>query len=195
MIHPNSAAQEFSIRTSVGVVHLPFYDWSKFWGEFSNSFFSKNNPNLYYGLNVYYSLNSDNAINIGTEIINSSASLSNIDGTIDWKFRGIPITLGYEYKILDFNKGSALILGAGFSYFISKVTAHDSYFNITLNRNGNGYGIQASVGLSAELTENIGMISQVRYRYSDGMAFTDKKGSIKVEFTGFDFSTGLSYSF
>jgi outer membrane protein W len=195
LIHPASFAQQFSVQTSVGVVHLPFYDWSKFWGELPNSFYSKNNPNLYYSLYVHYSLNSDNAINIGTELINSSAFLSSSTVTIDWKFRAIPITLGYEYKILTFNKGSALILGAGFSYFISKVTAHDNYFNITSNRYGNGYGVQGSVGLNAELTENIGMVSQVRYRYSDGMAFTDKKGSIKIEFTGFDFSTGLSYNF
>ena len=141
---------------------------------------------------------------MGTEFINSSASLSipnfttpslsSFSTTIDWKFRGVPITLGYEYKMVDFNDHS-IILGAGVSYFISKVVAHDSYFNNTVRRHGNGYGVHTSIGLNTKLTEKLSMISQIRYRYSDGMAFTDKESSIKVEFTGFDFSTGLSWTF
>ncbi len=191
----NIFAQPLSVQTSVGFVYLPLHDWSRFFGEISNSFYSKNNPNLYYGLSVHYALNSNNSINIGTELIKSSASSSNSTITIDWKFQGLPITIGYDYKFLSFNEHFTPILGAGISYFISEVVAHDYLFNSTLKRYGNGYGIQASAGLNSELTETLSMISQIRYRYSDGMAFSDTKGAIKVEFTGFDFNTGLSWTF
>jgi hypothetical protein len=97
--------------------------------------------------------------------------------------------------MLNFNEHFTIILGAGVSYFISEAAAHDDYFNFTSKRYGNGYGIHSSAGLNAELTRQLCLISQIRFRYSDGMGFTDKKGSIKVEFTGFDFSTGLSWTF
>jgi outer membrane protein W len=191
----NAYAQPFSVRTSVGVVDLPFHDWSSIYGNLSNSFYTKNNPNLYYSLSIHYDLYSNHSINIGTELIRSTASSSGPTVTIDWKFQGIPITLGYEYSAFRFNHYFTPTFGVGISYFMSEVDAHDNFFNQTLKRHGNGYGIHASLGLKSELTQRVGMISQLRYRYSNGMAFTDSKGDIKVEFTGFDFSTGLCWTF
>jgi outer membrane protein W len=191
----NTHAQPFSARASFGVAYLPLSDWSNFFGELSNSFYSKNNPNLYYSLSFHYKLNSNHSINIGTELIRSTASQSAPIATVDWKFRGIPITLGYEYSAFRFNDHFTPTLGAGISYFMSEVDAHDNLFNHTLKRYGNGYGVHVSLGLNSQLTQTLSMFSQARYRYSDGMAFTDSKGAIKVEFTGFDFSTGLSWSF
>lgn len=191
----NSDAQPISVQTSVGFVHLPFSDWSRFFGGTSNSFYSKNNPNVYYCLSVHYALRSDHAIVLGTELIRSTASSSSSLATIDWKFQGLPITIGYEYTVLRFTEYFTPVLAAGISYFISDVVAHENFLNTTLKRHGNGYGIQASAGLNTQLTPELGMISRFRYRYSNGMAFTDTKGAIKVEFTGFDFSTGLSWTF
>ncbi len=192
---PNRYAQPFTVQASAGFVYLPLHDWSRFFGGTTNSFYYKNNPNLYYELSFQYSINSKSAINIGTELINSSAYLSSSYDRIDWKFQGLPISIGYGYKVLSINKYSALIIGAGISYFLSKVSAHDSYFNTTGYWHGNGYGVNASVELNTMLTKKLGLISRIRYRYSNGTAFTEKKGDIKVEFTGFDFGTGLSWSF
>jgi hypothetical protein len=191
----NSYTQTYSVRASVGVVDLPLNDWSRFFGSFSNSFYKKNNPNLYYSLTIHKALNSSHSISIGTELIRSNASLSDSAIVIDWKFQGIPITIGYEYSICRFNEHFIPTFGVGVSYFISEVAAHDNLFNQKLKRYGNGYGVHASLGLKSELSQKISIISQLRYRYSDGMAFTDKKGAIKVEFTGVDFSTGLCWTF
>ncbi len=191
----NMNAQPISVRVSVGAVYLPFSAWSTFSSQIANSFYSKNNPNFEYGLSIYYAVNSNHFINIGTELIRSNASDSDPVSTVDWKFQGIPITLGYEYRALRFSDRFTPMLGAGISYFISQVTGHDNVFNQTGTRYGDGYGVHASLGLISELTQTLSMVSQLRYRYSDGMAFTDHKGDVKVEFTGFDFSTGLSWNF
>jgi hypothetical protein len=183
------------VRTLAGVAHLPLSDWSNFFGGLSNSFYTKNNPNLYYGVSFHYALNSDHSINIGTELLRTSASLSDSTVVIDWKFRGIPISIGYEYRIMTFNEHFTPVAGLGISYFISEVNAHDSFFNQTLKRTGNGYGIHTSLGLLSQLTTSLSMISQARYRYSNGMAFSGSKNDIKVEFSGFDFSVGLEWTF
>jgi hypothetical protein len=198
-LYSNTAcAQPFSVRTSIGVAYLPLHDWSDFFSKLSDSYYSKNNPNLYYSLSVHYDLDANHSINVGTELIKSTASiifLSEPREIVDWKFQGIPITLDYEYSALRFNDHFTPFLGAGISYCISEVAGHDHLFNQTLKRYGNGYGVHASLGLKSELTQKLSMISQLRYRYSNGMAFTDSKNDVKVEFTGFDFCTGLSWSF
>jgi outer membrane protein W len=188
-------AQSLSVQASVGVVTLPLNDWSNFFGNTSNASYTKNNPNLYWALSVYYPLGRDHSIQIGTELIRTSASSSSPAITVNWKFQGIPITLGYEYKVLTFNEHFTPVAGMGISYFISQVDGSDNVFNITSRRNGNGYGVHLSLGLRWEFAQSLGMVSQIRYRYSDGMAFTDKNNDVKVEFTGFDFSTGLSWGF
>jgi outer membrane protein W len=192
-----ACTQPLSVRTSIGAAYLPLQDWSDFFSKFSYSY-SKNNPNLYYSLSVHYELNSHHSINVGTELIQSTASIifsRGLQETVDWKFQGIPITIGYEYSALRFNDHFTPFLGAGISYFISEVAGYSHLFNQTLKRYGNGYGVHVSLGLKSELTKKLNMISQLRYRYSNGMAFTDSKSDAKVEFSGFDFCTGLSWSF
>jgi outer membrane protein W len=203
----------------VGAVHLPLSDWSDFSGEISDSYYQKKNPNIYYGLSLNYALGKHHSLNLGTELIKTSASLSSVMfitnynyllDTLDvvplvirWEFQGIPVTLGYEYKLSTFNQRFSPVVGIGASYFISEVEAEvlnisGSPFISSLpkeKRTGRGYGFHASLGLISQLTESFSMISQVRYRFSDGMGFTDKKDAIKVEFTGFDFSVGIGWNF
>jgi len=188
-------AQSVSVRASFGVVDLPLSDWSKFFGELSNSFYVKNNPNVFYALSFHYPINSNHSINVGTELIKTTALLSDPPLIVDWKFQGIPITLGYEYRILTFNERFTPVVGAGISYFFSEVSAKDHFFNQTLTRTGNGYGIHASLGLISQLTTTLSLISQGRYRYSDGMAFSGSKNDTKVQFSGFDISMGLAWDF
>jgi hypothetical protein len=212
-----AGSSPFSLRVSVGAIHLPLSDWSDFSGKISDSYYQKKNPNIYYGLSLNYALGKHHSLNLGTELIKTSASLSSVMfitnyllDTLDvvplvirWKFQGIPVTLGYEYKLSTFNQRFSPVVGIGASYFISEVEAEvlnisGSPFISSLpkeKRTGRGYGFHASLGLISKLTESLSMISQVRYRYSDGMAFTDKKDSIKVEFTGFDFSVGIGWNF
>lgn len=193
----NACAQPISIRVAAGIVDLPLSDWSKSFGSEGNSsypLYSKNNPNPYYAFSIHYDINSHNSVYIGTELLWTSASSSDSVDIIDWKFQGVPITVGYEYKSLTFNQYFTPVIGGGVSYFISQVVARDHFFNQTLKRTGNGYGIHASLGLISQMTQSLSMITQARYRYSNGMAFSGNKGDIKVEFSGFDISIGLEYS-
>ncbi len=64
-----------------------------------------------------------------------------------------------------------------------------------LKRTGKGYGVHGALGFKARISSAVFTIWQARYRYSNGMAFTDNEGDIKVEFTGFDFSVGLGLNF
>lgn len=192
---PSLPAQSISVRASFGVVDLPLSDWSKFFNGQSNSFYVKNNPNLYYALSFHYPINTNHSISVGTELIRTSALLTDPIVTVDWRFHGIPITLGYEYRTMTFNERFTPVVGAGVSYFFSQVNAKDHFFNQTSTRTGNGYGIHASLGLISQLTTTLSFISQGRYRYSDGMAFSGSKNDIKVQFSGFDFSIGLAWDF
>jgi opacity protein-like surface antigen len=87
------------------------------------------------------------------------------------------------------------LVGIGISYVFSEVEATDHFFDRTESRHGTGYGVHGSVGLIAQLTDSLGMVTQVRYRYSDGMAFSGAEADVKVEFTGLDVSIGLEWTF
>ncbi len=193
----NSFAQPFSVRASVGFVHLPLSDWSNFFSE-HGTYYQKNNPNTYFALSLYYSFSDRHYLELGTELIKSSASLSDMATAadiIDWKFQGIPVTLGYEYRFPVFNEYFTPAAGLGASYFFSEVIANEHYFQTSGKRTGNGYGLHASAAIISRLSESLSVTNKVRYRYSNGMAFSDKSGDIKVEFTGFDISMALGWTF
>ncbi len=192
-------AQPVSIRASIGFAHLPLPAWSDFWGQVQdNSRYQQNNPNLYYALSVHYAFSEHHSINLGAELVRTTASLSypvdNTLGVVDWHFQGIPLTLGYEYRLTGFNEHFIPVAGAGVSYFFSQVEASNNLPQQNLKRTGKGYGVHGSVGLISEMTQALSMVTQVRYRYSNGMAFTDPDGDIKVEFTGVDVSVGLAWT-
>ncbi|MDP3025616.1 MAG: OmpW family outer membrane protein, partial [candidate division Zixibacteria bacterium] len=166
---------------------------------------------------INYALGKHHSINLGTELIKTSASMSSvliltnykgdttgfIPFTVRWKFQGIPLTLGYEYKFSALSQRFSPTVGIGVSYFISEVDANVIYYAGSPltdsqpgpKRTGNGYGLHASLGLISQVTGRLYLISQARYRYSNGLAFSDKQEDIKVEFTGLDFSMGIGWTF
>lgn len=205
-------AGSFSIRAMAGVAHVPLSDWSNFIESTANPhYYQKNNPNPIYGLSIHYGLSPRHSVNLGTELVQTRASESSLlyqldstgnptgswFSTVKWKFRGIPITLGYEVSPFSVSETFSPYLGAGASFFFSKVTGEviDPYVPSKVKRTGKGYGLHGAIGFQSRLSSVVSTIWQVRYRYSDGMAFTDEEGSIKVEFTGFDFSVGLGLNF
>lgn len=197
-------AQTASLRGSVGFVYLPMSDWSDFFGEISNSYYQKNNPNTYVALSVHCAFSEHHSVNVSAEVIRSSASVTTTPPmflalgpvmVVDWKFQGIPLSVGYEYRCTPFSEHFIPLVGIGISCVFSEVEATDHFFDRTESRHGNGYGIHGSVGLIAQVTNSLGMVTQVRYRYSDGMAFSGAEDDVKVEFTGLDVSIGLEWTF
>lgn len=208
----------FSIRITTGAAYLPLQDWGGFFNNVADSEYQHHTPDTYFGTSVHLALSDRHAIAIGAERIQTSASLfgyqilMNETGDslgilsvdiLTWAFQGTPITLSYEYRRQLSNWSVIPFLSIGFSYFRSQVQADLTHLTQAMPlpggtgsaRKGEGYGIHATLGLVTQFTKHLQLISQVRYRYADGMAFTDDEGDIKVEFTGFDASLGLGWSF
>jgi len=213
--HVLAQSSPFSVRAAVGAIHLPLSRWSDFFGALSDNVdYRKDEANFYPGLSAHYHIGNHHAFGLGTELIQTSASgkftqpLFDENGNttgfipigVEWKFKGLPITIGYEYTVLALNKRFRPVVGVGVSYFMSKVEAQTTNPTGSLLmdqhavRSGKGYGVQAHLALHTQLCKQLRLISQARYRYSDGMAFSDRKGDVKVEFTGFDFSLGIGWS-
>ncbi|HXF49813.1 MAG TPA: outer membrane beta-barrel protein [Verrucomicrobiae bacterium] len=212
LLSTSASAGSFSIRAMAGVAHLPLSDWSNFIESTANPhYYQKNNPNPLYALSVHYKFTPHHSVSLGSELVRASASMGFLmyqtDGTGDtigswfstvkWKFRGIPISLGYEVSPFSVSETFSPYLGAGASIFFSKVEGEviDSFFSYKAKRTGTGYGLHGTIGFQSRLSSSVSTIWQARYRYSNGMAFTDNEGDIKVEFTGFDFSVGLGLNF
>lgn len=188
-----------SVRTSVGFAYLPLPAWTEF-HKTLGTFYQRNNPNVYYTLSVHCMLSPVHSISFGSELLRTSATLTVDFGAIEWKFQGIPITVGYEYTLYTFNQSFSAVAGLGASYFFSKLTGlvHSTVYTDVepVERIGKGYGVHVLAVLLSNLNESLGMLIQVRYRYSDGMAFTHKGDQwVDVEFTGFDLSVGLAWTF
>jgi len=206
-----------SVSVSGGAGYLPLKDWKDFATSISSSHFDKDEFSSYLDFRVVYYLTDKHAIALNVEDINTSASLCGamaLTGATgdttgytsfvdEWDFSAIPIGLSYEFYPKGSEEKVTPFFGIGASYFFSEVKAkswflHDGLFgNLSSEstRDGEGYGVHAYVGVQSQLTEHLLIVSRVRGRYSDGMAFTDKKGAIKVEFTGVDFTLGLGWRF
>lgn len=131
---------------------------------------------------------------------------------IDWDFESIPVGLSYEYYPNSIKAKLSPFIGMGVSYFFSEVNSKLNYLGKSpyqdvlympgyyenpqkSHRDGSGYGLQIYAGLEYHLNQHLSTIFRLRARYADGMAFTDKPGAIKVEFTGVDFTLGLGWRF
>lgn len=179
--------------------------------------FDKDEFGSYSEFRVTYHLAERHAITFNVEKIKTSASLSNamirtgeFGDTLghayvvdEWDFSATPIGFSYEFHPKLAQETVSPFLGVGASYFFTDVKykswyLHDTLFgnlNSDRTRDGEGYGVHLYVGVQSKLTEHFMIFSRVRGRYADGMAFTDKKGDIKVEFTGVDFTLGVGWSF
>jgi hypothetical protein len=189
--------QTVSVRATAGAAYMPMSGWMDFWKNFS-SFYQRQNPNPCYALSVHYRLSPEHSLSLGTELLRSSASLTEEFGTILWDFQGIPLTLGYEYTVWTSRETFSVSAGAGASYYFSKISAslHPPLLpeGNAIERNGNGYGFHLSAALISNFSKSFGMIAQVRARYADGMAFSSENGDAKVEFTGCDASVGIVWN-
>ncbi len=207
----HSQNSQMSLRTNIGVAYLPFSDWKNNFGStISNyEYYDSGDPIIYGGLSIHYRINKYHSINIGSEILNQNIhyagqyegmitpdSMGVIPIKIEWRMRGIPFTIGYEYHTNYFKDNFEPIFGIGCSYFFSHLDAISviPYRTTKATRSGKGYGLHSYIAFSSKITPKISSLWQVRYRYSNGMAFTDEKGNVKVQFSGLDFSIGLNYS-
>lgn len=204
-----------SIKGSIGTGYLPLSDWGDFCGDIQSGYYQKDRFGSYWEAGICYHLNERHALVFCIGGIRTSASMSSVmiygspsDTTgvavyvAEWDFNASPLSLSYQFHPLGVNNTNSPFFGAGISYFISKLefksfAVYDplffGLFNEQGSREGKGYGVHAYLGLQAEITPHVHFISRLRGQYADGMGFTDKKGNIKVEFTGIDLTFGVSW--
>jgi len=210
-------AHEFSVSVSGGAGYLPLRDWEDFSTSISSSHFEKDKFGSYVDLRAVYHLTDKHAVALNVENINTSASLYHAmaltgptgdtsgyaSSVVEWDFSAIPVGLSYEFYPMRSDESASPFLGVGVSYFFSELEykswfLHDGFFGDLGSkgtRDGEGYGVHAYVGVQSQLTEQLLVVSRLRCRYADGMAFTDEERDVKVEFTGVDFTLGLGWRF
>jgi hypothetical protein len=154
-------------------------------------------------LSFHFPLSSRQAITVGTEVVSLSSFYVKTLGTEskpDWKFKGLPITLGYEYTLTDPGRRFVPVVGAGISYYVFSLRQRDPSVmpeDVALdssaglvNRAGMGLGFQATLGLRTHITRHLFVQAQGRYRYLNGLALTG--GDVSEEhFPMFDFAVGF----
>ncbi len=213
-------SNKISFSVSGGAGYLPLKDWKDFATSITPSHFEQEMFGSYMDLHITYHLSKRHAVAIDVENIKTSASLHSVEYIIewngsntdtlgasssvtDWDFRGTPIGLSYEFYPKSMDGSISPFLGAGASYLFSEVTRKQLYLYNPYQiiqfpkqtRTGQGYELHIYLGIISKLTDHLLVISRLMGRFSDGMAFTDKPGAIKVEFTGVDFTLGLGLRF
>jgi hypothetical protein len=209
--------EDITLSFNAGTGYLPLKDWKDFSSQFFGEKLEKDKLGTYLDLRLVIHLPKKLALAVDLEKINISASqhyvdlytseigqvTENVPMLVEWDFEAIPIGLSYEFYPGSIRKKIYPFLGIGASYFFSKVKARSTNLSdpppensvTTSSRDGEGYGLHVYVGSQIELTDRLLLISRLRGRYADGMAFTDKRGDIKVEFTGVDLTLGLGWRF
>jgi hypothetical protein len=209
--------ERFSIRADIGTGCLPLRDWSDFWGDVQSSYYQKDRFGSYWDVSICYNLNEKHALLFSVGGIRISASMSDVMifgspsettgvavDVLEWDINAWPLSFSYEFHPVGANNANSPFIGAGVSYFISKLehklfAVYDplyfGLFNEQGVREGKGYGVHAYLGLRSQITSHLYFVSRLRVQYADGMGFTDNKGDIKVEFTGVDLSFGVGCVF
>jgi outer membrane protein W len=207
----------FSFTLSGGAGYVPLDDWKDFFSGITMSHYQREKLGTFLEARVAYHLTDKHAIAFNVENISMSAFLCGAMTLGDytptpedhacyvdqWDFSARPIGLSYEFFPLGYQEKISPFLGTGASYFFSKAVAKSHFLNngrfqgldSGSSRNGDGYGLHVYAGIQSRIAKNLLLISRLRGRFADGMAFTDPKAAAKVEFTGFDFTIGWGWSF
>jgi hypothetical protein len=207
----------FSFTLSGGAGYVSLNDWGDLCSRVSMSHYEKDKLGTFLESRIAYHLTDKHAIALNVENIKTSAILYGamiLTGpwsepedhacyVDEWDFSATPVGLSYEFFPLGCEEKVSPFLGAGASYFFSKVEAkcyflHNGRFeglDSESSRDGDGYGLHVYAGIQSRIANNLLFISRLRGRFADGMAFTDNKAAAQVEFTGFDFTIGWGWSF
>jgi outer membrane protein W len=216
--HPvQSESNKISFSVSGGAGYLPLDDWKDVFSNDTSSHFQEDKFGSYLDFRASYFLTNKHAVALDVEHIAVSASLYDVliqtnefghfvgyfQTFFEWDFSAMPVGFSYEFYPKGREGKVSPFFGGGLTYFFSQVHGQTFLYldQITENpiqkstRSGEGYGMHAYVGIESKLTDHWVILTRLRGRYADGMAFSDKPGAIKVEFTGVDFTLGLGWRF
>ncbi|MEM1126813.1 MAG: hypothetical protein AAGI71_09195 [Bacteroidota bacterium] len=131
-----------------------------------------------------------------------------------WRFKAVPVMVSYARTFGNPNARWVPVASVGFAYLFSSLRAArlaqlggDGYAPIEqalvptqsasfTERLGVGYGAEASIGLRANIDQNVFLLIQQRLCYVNSLAFTPSSAQgLSTSFTRLDFSVGLGFSF
>jgi outer membrane protein W len=208
---------DWSLAGYVGAGYLPMKDWEDFASGGERSNYQQDRLGLYLELNGAYYFGERHAVVLGVEHISTGSSVSTalietdsqgqeigIMGAIatTWDFSTIPIDISYEYHHSGRDGKADPFVGAGFGYYISKVEAEQKILaddtgmltDESGTRDGQGFGVHLYVGVAAQLSESLDLVTRLRGRYADAMYFSDESGDIDVDFHGIDLTVGVRWT-
>lgn len=121
----------------------------------------------------------------------------------EWKFKGLPVTVGYVHRLGRADWPVTPEVGVGVSAVLCKTSLRD-YEPVELGLRegplktrgyGAGYGAQATLGLRGDVGERFFYLAQGRLRYVNGFGFTGGTDRFDNEFAKFDFAVGMGVNF
>lgn len=129
-----------------------------------------------------------------------------------WRYKGVPVTLGYSYALTNPDRRIVPVVGVGVSCYFGSAKQLASYSEVPFmlhsgqdpsasprfayhQRAGVGYGVHATLGLRAELNRHLFVLAEGRARYVNGLAFTTSDYDFGTEFSRLDFALGFGFKF
>jgi hypothetical protein len=129
-----------------------------------------------------------------------------------WRYKGVPLTLGYAYALTNPDNRIVPVVGVGVSCYFGSAKQLASYSHepamlhsgeepassprlLFDERLGVGYGAEATLGLRADLNRSLFVLAQGRARYIHGLAFTSNDYDFHTAFAKIDFAIGFGFKF
>jgi hypothetical protein len=159
-------------------------------------------------LQIDFPIDSRSAFFIGGEYVRDTsmpdAFVDEVKGKHSWKFKAVPVTIGYMHALTSQEATVVPVVGVGLSYYFCRAKQHETAPGPAFDANvlgknfekryGMGYGAEATLGLRAELSRHIFVLAEGRGRYVNGLAFAEGD-DLGAQFVKFDFSIGFGFNF
>jgi hypothetical protein len=206
------AGNDVVFGLSAGGGHVPSDDWRSAGTGLSasrieESTYSSESLSPFVEASLAFVFRKKNVIRLSVEYITTEANLSStffVDNPssaattlVHWNFSTTPINVSYEAYLLGYDRFSPFI-GLGGGYYFSTVEWRRLLENPIVGSmksggtgDGEGFGMHVYFGFRGIVWQHLGLNSKIRFRYADGMAFTDRDGALSLEFTGVDVSFGM----
>lgn len=207
---PTSAPAQpfFSYQITAGLANYPLHDLMQQYAGQQYVAITKATYNPFPALSIHRRITWESYVFIGIEYLRTTPKYqyhfsdwyggNSVHYCCDWSLCAIPVTVGYEKRV-DLKRGRLMpFYQCGASLFYSAVRTQGSGNKIPLideRKRGTGYGLSGAFGLSFPMATHLNGIVRLRARYADGMHFSGNPAGFKTEFSSFDFSAGVEYSY
>ncbi len=181
------------LEIKAGVSYIPMWEQRDLWNlPYVEQYFPSFNSELLAG----YNFDSKHSLRLAIGYVKSKVEASSKNGKVDWKYRGYPLSLIYQYYLYPLSDILQPYLLGGFSFYWSEVEQNVEGSIERLydyKRTETGLGLEGGIGLSIKLLNNINILSEIQLRISNASILSEESKYGSIEFTGIYFQLGLGY--